>query len=230
MSRETTIPVLPCASPGETIAFYALLGFTVTHKQTAPYLYLALRRGDVHLHFHGLPDPAPADASGTCLWITPDVEALHAEFAAALRTTYKKLPVRGVPRISRFRPGQSRFTLVDPTGNSVVLIRHDESAKQPDRSDAPLSRLARALRQAAHLRDFKTDDAAAAAVLDRALARDDDPPLDRARALLARAELALALADPDTAQRLRAEVTAMDLPADARTALQPDLDALAAHQ
>jgi catechol 2,3-dioxygenase-like lactoylglutathione lyase family enzyme len=233
MPAETTIPVLPCASLAETIEFYGRLGFTVTHKQSAPYLYLALRRGDAHLHFHGLAGVADLDrpkAVGTCLWLVPDVAALHGEFAAALRAAHGKLPIRGIPRISRFRPGQSRFMLVDPTGNSVVVIRHDEPTKQPARSDEPLSRLARALRQSFHLRDFKTDDAAAAAVLDRALARDDGPPLDRARALLARAELALALGDPSLADRARAEVAALNLDADALARLQPDLDALAAHQ
>ena len=88
MPRETTIPALPCASVGETAAFYALFGFVVTYKQSAPYLYLALRRGEVDLHFHGLPGLDPAKAFSTCLWIVPEVEALYAEFAAALRAAY----------------------------------------------------------------------------------------------------------------------------------------------
>lgn len=108
MSHEMTIPVLPCVSLPEILDFYRHLGFEVTHKQTAPYAYGAVRRGDIHLHFHGVPGLDPAKAYSTCLWMVPEVEELHRTFIEALRGAYGKVPLRGAPRISRGggeRPG-----------------------------------------------------------------------------------------------------------------------------
>jgi hypothetical protein len=48
---ESTIPLLPCKSLEETLTFYRALSFEVTHEQTTPYLYGAVRRGEVDLHF-----------------------------------------------------------------------------------------------------------------------------------------------------------------------------------
>ena len=51
LTSETVIPLLPCASYEATITFYEALGFTVTHAQQEPYLYIAVRRNAVELHF-----------------------------------------------------------------------------------------------------------------------------------------------------------------------------------
>lgn len=83
----------------------------------------------------------------------------------------------------------------------------------------------RALRLAARLRDFKNDDPAAAKVLDAGLAHAEPTvPLERARALVARIELALALGDPSRAPALRAELEALPLTDPERTELQPELE------
>jgi hypothetical protein len=39
-------PLFPCVSLDETLAFYRALGFEVTHEQSDPYVYGAVRRGD----------------------------------------------------------------------------------------------------------------------------------------------------------------------------------------
>lgn len=228
MSGAMTIPVLPCVSLIETLAFYGALGFEVTHQQTAPNVYAATRRGEVHLHFMGLKGLDPRQAYSTCLVIVPEVERLHETFADGLRRAYGKLPISGLPRISRMKKGQSRFTVVDVAGNSVIFIRRDA----PDDDDGaagsrPGSRLGKALRAAARLRDFKNDDAAAAKVLDVALARKGaDDPLERARALAARLELAVALGEQARARALRDEIDAAPLSGEERAQLQPQLDAV----
>lgn len=228
MSGAMTIPVLPCVSLIETLAFYGALGFEVTHQQTAPNVYAATRRGEVHLHFMGLKGLDPRQAYSTCLVIVPEVERLHETFADGLRRAYGKLPISGLPRISRMRKGQSRFTVVDVAGNSVIFIRRDapddDDGAAGSRSD---SRLGKALRAAARLRDFKNDDAAAAKVLDVALARKGaDDPLERARALAARLELAVALGEQARARALRDEIDAAPLSGEERAQLQPQLDAV----
>ena len=230
MSEALTIPVLPCASLPETLAFYRALGFEVTHEQTRPNVYAATRRGDVNLHFMGIKGLDPAKAYSTCLVIVPEVEALHRTYADALRRTYGKLPVRGAPRITRMKPGQSRFTVVDVDGNSVIYIRRD-APDDYDEGDGPepTSHLGKALRAAARLRDFRTDDDAAAKVLEAALRRPDaGTPFERARALAARAEIAVAHGDTARSDAARAEIAALPLSADERAAIDRELDAIAA--
>ncbi|WP_437720147.1 hypothetical protein [Sorangium sp. So ce861] len=230
MSEVTTIPVLPCVSMAETLAFYGALGFEVTHQQTTPNVYAATRRGDVHLHFMGLKGLDPREAYSTCLVLVPEVERLHETFSEGLRRAYGKVPVAGFPRISRMKKGQSRFTVVDVAGNSVIFIRrgapddYDEGAAG-SRSN---SRLGRALRAAARLRDFRNDDAAAAKVLDVALARKEeaDAPLERARTLATRLELAVALGEEARARALRAELDEAPLSEEERAQIRPLLDAV----
>ncbi|XXX72133.1 hypothetical protein WMF30_31255 [Sorangium sp. So ce134] len=230
MGEVTTIPVLPSVSMPETLAFYGALGFEVTHQQTTPNVYAATRRGDVHLHFMGLKRLDPREAYSTCLVLVPEVERLHETFSEGLRHAYGKVPVSGFPRISRMKKGQSRFTVVDVAGNSVIFIRrgapddYDEGAAG-SRSN---SRLGKALRAAARLRDFKNDDAAAAKVLDVALARKEeaDAPLERARALAARLEIAVALGDASRARALRAELDEAPLSEEERAQIRPQLEAV----
>ena len=163
--------------------------------------------------------------------MVPEVERLHRHFADALRKAYGKLPLSGLPRISRMREGQSRFRVTDVDGNSVIFIKNDEDHDHEEADTAvPSSRLAKVLESASILRDFKNDDGAAARILDVALSRDardrGAPPLDRARALIARAELAVALGDEAKVNQLRAELAALALTDEQRGHLQPDVEAL----
>jgi hypothetical protein len=215
----------------ETLAFYRTLGFEVTLEQDSPYVYAATRRDDLQLHFFGLRGLKPENGYSTCLVIVPDVEELHRRYAKALRARYGKLPVAGFPRISRMKKGQSRFTVVDVDGNSVIYVRedapddYDEGAAEPT-SNTPLGK---ALKLAARLRDFKNDDRAAAHVLEAALRKDSgSDPFERARALAARAELAVAMGDRPRAERALAEIAGLPLDAAATARLRPALDAVAA--
>jgi hypothetical protein len=223
-----TIPLLPCVSMPETLAFYRALGFEVTHEQTTPNVYAATRRGDVNLHFFGLKGLKPTESYSTCLVILPEVEQLHETFAAALRQRYGKVPVSGVPRITRMKKGQSRFTVVDVAGNSVIFIRqdapddHDEGASD----NQSQTRLGKALRAAARLRDFKNDDRAAARLLDAALRREEGSPFERAQLLAARAEIAVAMDDTERAASARAEIAALPLEASERAAIAAQLEAI----
>lgn len=211
---NTTIPCLPCQSLDETLHFWRILGFEVTYQQKAPNPYGVIERDGYALHFFGLKRLPPQDNFSTCLVIVPDVERLHGEFADHLRRAFGKVPARDFPRISRMRPGQTRFTLTDNAGNSVIFIKRNgedheasEAYKQPGQTP-----LGRAINLAARLRDFKNDDAMAAKVLDDALARHPEASaLDRARALTARIELAIAMDDAQRADVLRAELQQVSL-------------------
>ncbi len=191
MSGVMTIPVLPCASLPETLAFYKTLGFEVTHEQSTPNVYGAIRRGEINLHFMGIRGLNPAEAYSVCLVMVPEVESLHRTFAGGLREAYGKVPLAGLPRISRLKPGQSRFTVVDVAGNSVIYIRQDA----PDDYDE---------------------------------GKEPGDPLERARALLARAEIAIAQGDLARAHAARTEVDQLPLDEEQRQALAVELDRLSA--
>ncbi|MFY0562678.1 hypothetical protein ACN28E_02445 [Archangium lansingense] len=117
--------------------------------------------------------------------------------------------------------------MVDPAGNSVIFIRRD-APDDDDEGQKPQSssRLGKALRAAARLRDFKGDDLAAAKVLDVALARDEPGlPIERARALAARAELAIALGDETRARSAREQLQRIPLSEEEREQFREELEA-----
>ena len=222
-----TIPVLPCISLPETLTFYRTLGFEVTHEQTKPNVYAATSRGDIHLHFMGIKGLNPAEAYSTCLVLVPEIDELHQSFTDALRRLYGKIPTAGQPRITRLRKGQSRFTVVDVAGNYVIFIKQG-TPDDYDEGAAPQSnsRLGKALRTAARLRDFRNDDPAAAKVLDLALAQEGPSDrIERARALAARLELALAMDDEGRAGTVRTALAALALSAE-ESAQVPELRAV----
>ncbi|WP_224248256.1 VOC family protein [Hyalangium gracile] len=230
MTAETTIPLLPCVSLDETLEFYKALGFEVTYRQLSPNPYAVVRRGGFELHFFGLKGLNPEAAFSACLVVVEEVENLHETFAEALRKRYGKLPIAGVPRITRMKPRQSRFTLVDLAGNSVIFVKRnapEEASKSPEKHEpGQRSRMERALEMAARLRDNKMDDAAAAKVLDLALARNEAAsPFEQARALAARAELAVALGDEERARALRTELQQLPLSEEERLRLGDELQA-----
>lgn len=224
----TAIPCLPCVSLDETLPFWQLLGFEVTYRQKAPNAYAVIRRDGYQLHFFGMPGLEPTAAFSTCLVLVPEVEGLHGTFAANLREALGRVPMTGLPRLSRMRPGQTRFTVTDPNGNAVIFIKagdKDEEAAQAYMKPG-LTRLQRALHAAARLRDYKLDDVAAAKVLDVALGRDEPAsPVDRVRALAARAELALVLGEVERARDLHAEIRRADLSVEERENLREVLEA-----
>ena len=122
MANEITVPLLPCRSIDEIAEFYGMLGFTKTYSQQLPNPYVALRRGDINLHFFGIPDFNPEDSYGSCLVIVPDIAELYMAFAAGMRKTHGKLLASGIPRMTRPRKRKnndnlSGFAVIDPGGD-----------------------------------------------------------------------------------------------------------------
>lgn len=212
--NSTTVPLLPCEAFDATLDFWQALGYEVTYKQRAPNPYAAMQYDDYEIHFFGLKQLDPQANFSACLVIVPEVEGLHATFAGRLKEALGRVPARGFPHITRMRPGQTRFTVVDNAGNSVMFIKRgpeDEEAAQEYKKEG-LTPLQRAVSLAARLRDYKHDDAAAAKVLDVALARPhQEAPLDVARALTARIELAAAMEEPERARDLHAQFRNLSL-------------------
>jgi len=127
------------------------------------------------------------------------VAPYHATFIEAMRRTYGKVLVTGLPRITRYRPGASRFTVTDPSGNSIVFIQRDEPAELEYGGSKKLQGLARVLDNARILREFKDDDLHAFRALNSGLRRHGDaaPAVQQALALAALIELSTALEKPE---------------------------------
>lgn len=191
---ETAVPVLWSrkAALGDLLEFYRVLGFKPTCEQTRPYVYGAVERNGYELHFTGRPDGV--DAGNGCLVLVDDIAEYHREFTESLRAHLGKVPSKGEPRVTRFKPGQSRFTVTDPEGNWVIFIRKDEPRDLEYGGSKELQGLERVLDNVRILRDFKNDDAMAAKVLRTGLRRFR------------------AQADPDVLARAEAELSELEAP------------------
>jgi len=226
--HDSPVPVLWTSNPAATLGFYRALGYTVTHEQTRPYVYLCVELDGCDVHF----SPAPREVAVPletvrALVMVDDVAARHRGFSEGMRAAYGKVTITGCPRITRFRPGQSRFSLVDPDGNTLLFIQRDEPPKVEYGGSAALEGLAAVIDNARILRDFKEDDKAAARVLEVGLGRYREiaPAAERAKALAMLAEIAVAAGDSERADQLRAEVSTMELTDEQRAAVAAELRA-----
>lgn len=209
--NERIVPLLPCFAPEETLAFWRALGFAVTWEQHKPYLYLAFRWSGFELHYgRGAEGVDSAqERTGGCLVMVDDVAPYYAQFTAAMRGAYGKVLAKGLPRITRYRAGASRFTITDPSGNSIVFIRRDEPEGLEYGGSKQLTGLAKVLDNARILREFKTDDRAAFRALNSGLRRHGAgaPAVEQAMALAALVELSTALDEservPEWGEQLR---------------------------
>ncbi len=229
MANETMIPALPCRSIKETLEFYVAMGFEITYQQERPNTYACVKHGSIDIHFFTLKDYDPAQSYSTCLVITDDADGLHQAFAASLRQHYGKLPVAGIPRITKPNnnnsAGDRRFNVIDPGGNWVRFIQQVEKRESPEKPEATLTtKLARAF-HAAELQAEHGDHEAAAKMLDKALAHDEPAPAtQRVQALVLRATIAVTLGDQALAQQILADVRQMALEEDERAALVDEFE------
>ncbi|MEU1360124.1 glyoxalase [Micromonospora zamorensis] len=222
--NETTLPLLSCPAPEETLAFWRALGFEVIYKQLKPYVYLAFTWSGFQLHYGAAPkdlDPAK-ETSGGCLVMVDAVAPYHAAFTEAMRRSYGKVLVKGLPRITRHRAGASRFSIVDPSGNTITFIQRDEPADLDYGGSAELQGLARVLDNARILREFKMDDRAAYRALDSGMRRraDDAPVVEQAMALAALVELSVALGKSERVPEWGARLQALTLTEPERTRVE----------
>ncbi|WP_069162538.1 VOC family protein [Nocardia altamirensis] len=222
----TAVPVMWAGDLAEVLDFYRTLGYKVTHEQASPYMYGAVAGNGYDLNlFRALDDKRPAEERDAgCLVFLDEVEDLHRDFSAALKERFGRVPARGIPRITRFRTGQGRFTVVDPAGNSVTYLKRDAPDVEYGGS-RKLKGLQRIIDNASILRFSKQDDEAARKTLESGLRRfaATATPLDKAHAMAELVELAVAMEDPARAAEWRSKITALDLSAEDRAEIAKHL-------
>lgn len=193
MANERTYPALPCRELDESIAFYESLGFKKTYRQMRPNPYAVVALEDIKIHLFGMDGFDPADSYGSVIVTAPNPDSLYRDFAAGLRKMYGKLPVIGIPPILRPRKkyGTVRgFTLVDPGGNWLRIYKLGDTDQEDSAEKA--EGLAQIIYVAARLGDAHGDEALALKTLENGLARFPDATvMDRVKAYLYRAELAV---------------------------------------
>jgi catechol 2,3-dioxygenase-like lactoylglutathione lyase family enzyme len=230
MANEITIPALPCRSIKETLEFYVALGFKITYQQERPSTYGVVKYEDIELHFFTMKGYEPKDSYSTCLVLVPDLAGLHQVFSSGLRAHFGKLPVAGIPRISKLNNSNSdkqlRFNVIDPGGNWIRFIPQGEQAAETD--DTPQkegqSKLSRVTQSADWLVEAHGDFAGAAKMLDKALADEQPAPAaHRVQALVLRVSLAVSLDDKPLAATLLEQARQISLTNDERASLAAEL-------
>ena len=216
------IPILPCQSIDDQLAFYESIGFEVTYRQKAPNAFASVQRGAIELQFFVLKGYEPASSYSTCYVLVSDVDTLYADFRAGLKRSLGRVPTRGIPRIGALGDmsyGVRQFLLTDPGGN---IIRIGQPMARTDVA-RPTSRLAKALEAATLLMHSKGDPETTARVLDAAIADDPDAPdVLLAQARILRADAAHALGDDELAAELLDRVAEADLEAPDRPSIADD--------
>jgi hypothetical protein len=213
MAGERTYPILPCPDIDEAISFYEALGFRRTYRQLAPNPCAVVAREDIQIHLCGIPGFDPAGSYGSAIIVVPDVDAIYHSFAAGLRKVYGKLPVVGFPRMVRPRKkfGTVRgFSVVDVGGNWLRFYKLGDKEEDGDESKA--TGLLKRLEVATRLGDAHGDEARALKALEDGLKQyPDAPPLDYAKVMLYRAELAVRLGNAELARSSLSAVLALKL-------------------
>lgn len=119
MEPGIAIPILPARDLRETRAFYERIGFNTTGWWPDAFGgYAILRRGDLQMHFYLFREVPPLENYAGCYWRVTDVDAIHADCAAA------GLPTSGTPRVTAVEDkewGMREFAVIDPSGNLVRI-------------------------------------------------------------------------------------------------------------
>jgi len=222
MANERTYPCLPCRDLDESITFYENLGFRRTYRQLRPNPYAVVQYEDIHLHIFGMEGFNPADSYGTVIIVVPDTDAFYRHVAERLRAAFGKLPVSGLPRVTRPRKKfgtVTGFSLVDPGGNWLRISQLGATEEDEEKSEG----LEHFISVAARLGDAHGSETDALRTLENALVRFPQAgALERARAYLYRAELAVRLGDLALAEASLALVAGLELSAEEQRQIQDE--------
>jgi len=209
-----TVPILPCVSITETLSFWEGLDYKVSYRQTRPYQYGVVEHNRSTLHFAGVRGMIAANNSYTgCLVIVDDAAKVYHQLSANLKKLLGRVPHTGIPRVSRMKPGATRFTLTDVSGNAVIFVSNGERDQEmwEQGQIKSGSKLQQTITIAKHFRDYKNDDGAAAKALDTTLKTTPDGDPDLPEALVMRMEIALHQGEQSREQECRQKLSTLEI-------------------
>lgn len=221
---ERTIPILTCRHLDDVLPFYEALGFVKTFRQGRPNPYLCLKRGGIDIHFASVATFEPENSLGSIIVLSTDTGALYDEFAAGLREHFGKLPVSGIPRITRPRRKQGiagGFSVVDPGGNWLRINTTDEEP-----ATVSAGTFERVMLNAARQGDARGDAAAAVSVLEAGLQRHSGThAVERVPVLSYLAELLVRCGQTVRAREVLTELQNLVLTENEKTAVADEMSA-----
>jgi hypothetical protein len=120
---DKIIPILPCPSIKEQVAFFENLGFSTIEIFTSPTPYAVLQYGTLEIHFYGSKKTEPSENPNMCFFRVENVDRTYEMFITNYKENTGKIPRTGIPRISKPRDlaDDRRFTLTDVGGNTFFI-------------------------------------------------------------------------------------------------------------
>lgn len=117
------IPILPCQSIKDQVAFYEDLGFQTIQTSNHHSPYAALSFGSIELHFYGSKKTLPHENPSMCFIVVEDVDRTYEAFTTRYKQLHGKIPRSGIPRISKLKDlaADRRFIVTDQGGNTLFI-------------------------------------------------------------------------------------------------------------
>ena len=117
------IPILPCPSIKDQIAFYESLGFQTVSVYSRPNPYAVVRYGPIEIHFYGSKKTVPNENPQMCYIGAADVDRVYEAFINGVKEATGRIPRTGIPRISKIKDlaDDRRFILTDTGGNTLFI-------------------------------------------------------------------------------------------------------------
>ncbi len=115
---EGAVPILPSRDLRETLAFYERLGFE-NRGAASPeeWNYLIIARGEIWLHFFGMPEIDPLSTIASCYLYVDDADEVYEQWRAVVEPDPATGSRLEQPRSTDY--GMREFALVDRSGNLV---------------------------------------------------------------------------------------------------------------
>lgn len=126
LNQTRTIPLFDCNYHAfdEHLEFYTAMGFQLIYYQKAPYRYASVTKAEIgEFGFYGVRKFEEEGNQGGCYINTPNVKAIYEELRTNLKAYYGKLPLKGMPKISRLNKTAEdwRVNITDPSGNTIII-------------------------------------------------------------------------------------------------------------
>ncbi|KHF39237.1 hypothetical protein [Halalkalibacter okhensis] len=125
-NRNRIVPLFDCDYDlfDKHLEFYTALGFEIIYYQKAPYRFASvLKDGIGEFGFYGVKNAKENGNRGGCYIYVPNVQEVYAELKANIKSYYRKIPSKGIPRMSRVNKTAEdwRFNITDPSENTITI-------------------------------------------------------------------------------------------------------------